>query len=113
MPDKKRSTKRLGVMKTYKIYIGGKFPRTESGRYYEVRGRGGKALANACLGSRKDFREAAVAARAACKGWASSSAFLRGQILYRVAEMLEGRRAQFVDELNSLGSSAAVAAREA
>lgn len=107
-----RKSRRLGVQKTYKIYIGGKFPRTESGRYYLVQGRGGKPLANACLSSRKDFREAVVAARAAFKGWSASSAFLRGQVIYRIAEMLEGRRAQFIDELHSLGASAAAAARE-
>lgn len=103
---------RLDVQKTYKIYVGGRFPRTESGRSYPVAGRGGKALANACLSSRKDFRDAVVAARAAFAGWSSSSAFLRGQILYRVAEMLEGRKGQFADELCALGLPRPAARRE-
>lgn len=89
---------RLGILKTYKLYIGGKFPRTESGRYYKLES-GGETLANLCLSSRKDFRNAVVAARAAQPGWAGSSAFLKSQILYRIAEMLEGRASQFVSEL--------------
>ena len=91
--------KRLEVLKTYKIYIGGKFPRTESGRYYIAENGKGEKLANVCLSSRKDFREAAVAARSAFGDWGSRAAFNRGQILYRIAEMLEGRKAQFIDEL--------------
>ena len=94
-----RKADRLLVMKTYKIYIGGKFPRTESGRYYQPTGTDGKPLANVCRGSRKDVRDAVVAARGAVGGWASRSAFNRGQILYRIGEMLEGRSAQFVHEL--------------
>ena len=94
-----RKADRLPVMKTYKIYIGGKFPRTESGRYYQPTGTDGKPLANVCRGSRKDVRDAVVAARGAVGGWASRSAFNRGQILYRIGEMLEGRSAQFVHEL--------------
>jgi acyl-CoA reductase-like NAD-dependent aldehyde dehydrogenase len=90
---------RLPVMKTYKIFIGGKFPRTESGRYYQPKGMDGKPLANVCRSSRKDVREAVVAARKAQGGWAGRSAFNRGQILYRIGEMLEGRSAQFVHEL--------------
>ncbi|MCB0741589.1 MAG: aldehyde dehydrogenase family protein, partial [Chitinophagaceae bacterium] len=97
--DKTPPAKRLEVLKTYKIYIGGKFPRTESGRYYIPTNAAGKKLANVCLSSRKDFRNAVVAARAACSGWSGKSAFNRGQILYRMAEMLEGRKAQFIDEL--------------
>ncbi|MEZ5034882.1 MAG: aldehyde dehydrogenase family protein [Chitinophagaceae bacterium] len=97
--DKTPPAKRLEVLKTYKIYIGGKFPRTESGRYYIPTNAAGKKLANVCLSSRKDFRNAVVAARAACSGWSGRSAFNRGQILYRMAEMLEGRKAQFIDEL--------------
>ncbi|MCB0807852.1 MAG: aldehyde dehydrogenase family protein [Flavobacteriales bacterium] len=93
------ATKRLPVMKTYKLYIGGKFPRTESGRYYQPKGADGKPLANVCRGSRKDVREAVVAARKAQGGWADRSAFNKGQILYRIGEMLEGRSAQFVEEL--------------
>lgn len=91
--------KRLDVLKTYKIYIGGQFPRTESGRYYMATNGKGEKLANVCLGSRKDFRDAMVAARSAFGGWSARAAFNRGQILYRIAEMLEGRKAQFVDEL--------------
>jgi len=91
--------KRLEVLKTYKIYIGGQFPRTESGRYYVATNNKNEKLANVCLGSRKDFRDAVVAARNAFGGWSERSAFNRGQILYRAAEMLEGRKAQFIDEL--------------
>ena len=90
---------RVTVAKTYKIYIDGKFPRTESGRYFTLSDSRGVVIANVCRSSRKDFRNAVVAARGAVAGWSASIAYLRGQILYRVAEMLEGRRAQFVDEL--------------
>lgn len=103
---------RLPVLKTYKIFIGGKFPRTESGRTYVARAPDGTALANVCLSSRKDFREAMVAARAAQEKWAGATAFLRGQILYRIAEMLEGRRAQFIAELEAQGSATAAAQAE-
>jgi acyl-CoA reductase-like NAD-dependent aldehyde dehydrogenase len=91
--------KRLEVLKTYKIYVGGQFLRTESGRYYVPVNTGGEKLANLCLSSRKDFRDAVGAARTAFGGWSGRSAFNRGQILYRAAEMLEGRKAQFIDEL--------------
>lgn len=90
---------RLDVRKTYKLYIGGKFPRSESGRSYEVVSAKGEFLANAALGSRKDVRDAVVAARAALAGWAGATAYNRGQVLYRVAEVLEGRRSQFVEEV--------------
>ena len=90
---------RLEILKTYKIYIGGKFPRTESGRYYIAENKKGEKLANVCLSSRKDFREAVVAARSAQGDWGSRAAFNRGQILYRIAEMLEGRKSQFIEEL--------------
>jgi hypothetical protein len=90
---------RLAVRKTYKLYIGGAFPRSESGRSYLVCGPGGRALANAALASRKDLRDSVVAARKAQPGWAKATAYLRGQVIYRVAEMLEGRHAQFVDAL--------------
>ncbi|MDQ1619732.1 MAG: hypothetical protein QOE19_2301 [Actinomycetota bacterium] len=90
---------RIPVRKTYKLYIGGKFPRSESGRTYEVTDRKGTFLANAALGSRKDARDAVVAARKAFPGWSAATAYNRGQVLYRVAELLEGRRAQFVDEV--------------
>jgi acyl-CoA reductase-like NAD-dependent aldehyde dehydrogenase len=89
----------LSVPKTYKLFIGGAFPRSESGRTYEVVGSGGAFLANAARASRKDARDAVVAARSALKGWSGATAYNRGQVLYRVAELLEGRRAQFVDEL--------------
>ena len=97
--EKPVSNKRLAVLKTYKIYIGGQFPRTESGRFYVAKDSSGKQLANVCLSSRKDFRDAVVAARGAFGSWSSRAAFNRGQILYRMAEMLEGRKAQFIDEL--------------
>lgn len=90
---------RLSVLKTYKLYVGGKFPRSESGRVYEVTDSKGKWLANAPQSSRKDARDAVVAARKAFGGWAGATAYNRGQVLYRVAEMLEGRRAQFVHEV--------------
>jgi acyl-CoA reductase-like NAD-dependent aldehyde dehydrogenase len=90
---------RLAVPKTYKLYIGGKFPRSESGRTYEIRSAKGAFLANASLASRKDARDAVVAARAALPGWAGATAYNRGQVLYRIAELLEGRHEQFVDEL--------------
>ncbi|MEU6982944.1 aldehyde dehydrogenase family protein [Streptomyces sp. NPDC046324] len=90
---------RLSVFKTYKLYVGGKFPRSESGRVYEVQDSKGKWLANAPLSSRKDARDAVVAARKAFGGWSGATAYNRGQILYRIAEMLEGRRDQFVAEV--------------
>ena len=93
-------SKRLTVPKTYKLYIGGAFPRTESGRTYEVVSAKGDFLANAAKASRKDARDAVTAARAAVKGWSGATAYNRGQVLYRVAELLEGRRAQFVDEIS-------------
>ena len=92
---------RLTVPKTYKLYIGGKFPRSESGRTYEVTTAKGVFLANASLASRKDARDAVVAARAAVSGWSGATAYNRGQVLYRIAELLEGRRDQFIDELVS------------
>ncbi|MEU6858751.1 aldehyde dehydrogenase family protein [Glycomyces sp. NPDC046736] len=90
---------RLRVKKTYKLYVGGKFPRSESGRSYPVASPDGTELANAALASRKDARDAVAAARKAQKPWAGQTAYLRGQILYRVAEMLEGRAGQFAEEL--------------
>jgi len=103
---------RLPILKTYKIYIGGKFPRTESGRYYVAENAKKEKLANVCLSSRKDFREAVVAARTAFGDWGSRAAFNRGQILYRIAEMLEGRKAQFIDELQQQSLSNAAAVKE-
>ncbi|HNG63817.1 MAG TPA: aldehyde dehydrogenase family protein [Ferruginibacter sp.] len=104
--------KRLEILKTYKIYIGGQFPRTESGRYYIASSNKGLKLANVCLCSRKDFRDAVVAARGAFGGWSGRAAFNRGQILYRIAEMLEGRKAQFIDELMKQDASRAQAENE-
>ena len=95
------SEPRLGVRKTYKLYVGGGFPRSESGRSYEVISTDGKFLANAALASRKDARDAVVAARKAFPGWSGATAYNRGQVLYRVAELLEGRRAQFVEEVRA------------
>jgi acyl-CoA reductase-like NAD-dependent aldehyde dehydrogenase len=90
---------RLDVRKTYKLFIGGAFPRSESGRSYEVRSASGEFLANAAKASRKDARDAVLAARAAVAGWSGATAYNRGQVLYRIAEMMEGRRAQFVAEV--------------
>ena len=92
---------RLSVAKTYKLYIGGKFPRSESGRSYPVTDTNGAFLANAAQGSRKDARDAVVAARKAFGGWSGATAYNRGQVLYRVAELLEGRRDQFVAEVTA------------
>jgi len=97
--EKQVTSARVEVLKTYKIYIGGQFPRTESGRYYVATNNKGEQLANVCLSSRKDVRDAVVAARSAFKGWSARAAFNRGQILYRIAEMLEGRKTQFIEEL--------------
>ncbi|MFF7246511.1 aldehyde dehydrogenase family protein [Embleya sp. NPDC008237] len=92
-------SERLEVLKTYKLYVGGKFPRSESGRVYAVTDSKGRTLANAPRGSRKDARDAVVAARKAFPGWSGATAYNRGQILYRIAEMLEGRREQFATEV--------------
>jgi acyl-CoA reductase-like NAD-dependent aldehyde dehydrogenase len=93
------SDTRLSVFKTYKLFVGGKFPRSESGRVYEVTDSKGRWLANAPQSSRKDARDAVVAARKAFGGWSGATAYNRGQVLYRVAEMLQGRREQFVREV--------------
>lgn len=103
---------RIEVLKTYKLYIGGQFPRTESGRYYPLVNKKKETVANVSLSSRKDFRNAVVAARGAFGGWSARAASNRGQILYRIAEMLEGRKEQFVSELVLLGSSPRAAAAE-
>lgn len=103
---------RLEVLKTYKIFIGGKFPRTESGRYYTPKSQKGQVLGNICLSSRKDVRNAVVAARSAFGGWSSRADFNRGQILYRIAEMLEGRKSQFVEELTLQGLTKVAAKKE-
>ncbi|MBI2280458.1 MAG: aldehyde dehydrogenase family protein [Bacteroidetes bacterium] len=102
---------RLEILKTYKIYIGGKFPRTESGRFYTPK-NGTTPLGNICLSSRKDFRNAVVAARGAFDGWSGATAYNRSQVLYRIAEMLEGRKAQFMDELMQQGSTKGAAEKE-
>lgn len=103
---------RIPVLKTYKIYIGGQFPRTESGRYYELKDKSKKLIANMCLSSRKDLRNAVTAARSAFVGWSGKTAFNRSQILYRIAEMLEGRKGQLKEELMLQGSNAKQAEAE-
>lgn len=107
-----KQKQRIAVAKTYKIYIDGKFPRTESGRYFTLEDKQGNVIANMCRGSRKDFRNSVVAARKAQTSWAKASAYLRGQIIYRIAEMLEGRREQFIAELKLQGSTQRAAAKE-
>jgi acyl-CoA reductase-like NAD-dependent aldehyde dehydrogenase len=97
---------RLAVRKTYKLYIGGAFPRSESGRSFEVTSADGAFLANAALASRKDARDAVKAARGAFTGWSGATAYNRGQILYRIAEMIEGRREQFADEVAAVEGTA-------
>ncbi|MEO8036899.1 MAG: aldehyde dehydrogenase family protein [Acidobacteriota bacterium] len=103
---------RLNVRKTYKLYINGEFPRTESGRSYAVTSKGGELLANACRGSRKDLRNAVVAARKAFPGWSGKTAYNRGQILYRIAEVCEARAAELADELRRQGASMIDARKE-
>lgn len=103
---------RLEILKTYKIYIGGKFPRTESGRYYAPKNAKGEQLGNMCLSSRKDVRNAVVEARKAFGDWSERADFNRSQIVYRIAEMLEGRKAQFVEELIFQGASSQKAKEE-
>src|SRR5436305_7924164 len=90
---------RLDVRKTYKLYIGGNFVRSESGRYLPAQSQNGARLDNYCHASRKDFRDAVVAARGAFEGWAKKTAYLRGQILYRAAEMLQNRTEELVAEI--------------
>jgi acyl-CoA reductase-like NAD-dependent aldehyde dehydrogenase len=103
---------RIDVRKTYKLYIGGAFPRSESGRSYVVRAADGSPIANACRASRKDLREAVRAARKAAAGWADRTAMNRGQVLYRVAELMEGRRDQFVAEVSQAEGVREAKARE-
>jgi acyl-CoA reductase-like NAD-dependent aldehyde dehydrogenase len=102
----------MEILKTYKLYIGGQFPRTESGRTYLVTAPDGKAIANACLASKKDVRNAVQVARKAQSSWVAKTAFNKGQILYRMAEVLEGRKAQFIEEICSLGASIEEATQE-
>jgi acyl-CoA reductase-like NAD-dependent aldehyde dehydrogenase len=104
---------RLDVKKTYKLYIGGKFPRSESGRYLSAKSAKGEHLDNYSHASRKDFRDAVVAARSAVDGWSKASAYNRGQILYRAGEMLQNRASELVTEISrSTGASTAAAKRE-
>ena len=103
---------RIDVLKTYKVFIGGKFPRTESGRYFHMKNAKGELLANMCLSSRKDFRNAVVSARKAQESWANATTLNRGQILYRIAEMMEGRKSQFIEQLQSTGSTLSTAKKE-
>ncbi|MCP2325487.1 acyl-CoA reductase-like NAD-dependent aldehyde dehydrogenase [Hamadaea flava] len=115
MPTRDSATKdsaRLAVRKTYKLFIGGAFPRSESGRSYVVTDAKGQFVANASQASRKDARDAVLAARGAVAKWSGATAYNRGQILYRVAEMLEGRRDQFVAELRTFGLAASAATAE-
>lgn len=102
----------MNILKTYKIYIGGQFPRTESGRYYLVKDANGSPIANVCQSSKKDVRNAVQAARKAFGSWSERSAFNRGQILYRIAEMLDGRKAQFIEELAQQGQELESAKKE-
>lgn len=103
---------RIDVNKTYKLFIGGTFPRSESGRVYEIKGVNKKFVANPALASRKDLRDAVVAAKVAQSGWANATAFNRGQVLYRIAEIMQGRSEQFVDEITALEGITSKAARE-
>lgn len=96
---------RIEILKTYKLYIGGQFPRTESGRYYPLMDKKKNVIANICLSSRKDFRNAVVAARGAFTGWSGRNGYNRSQILYRIAEMMEARRAQFIEEIVMQGGT--------
>lgn len=111
MSTSRSTADRARVPKTYKLFVGGAFPRSESGRSYPVRDRDGSFVANVAQASRKDLRDAVVAARKGFSAWSSASAYNRGQVLYRVAEVMEGRRAQFLDTLRrSPDKESAVAA---
>lgn len=103
---------RLEILKTYKLYVAGKFPRTESGRYYPLKNKKGNTIANVCRASRKDLRNAVVAARKAFEDWSGRSAFNRSQILYRIGEVLEARKSQFIEELIVQGATKARAEKE-
>lgn len=109
---KKSPAADLPVNKTYKLFINGAFPRTESGRYFELKDSNGNFLANMCLASRKDFRNAMVAARAAQQSWNDRTAFNKSQIVYRMAEMLEQKKSLFTDEMIAMGFNAAAAKQE-
>ena len=103
---------RIEVLKTYKTYVGDKFPRSESERTYKIKDVKGSHIANACRCTRKDVREAVLAARSAFGGWSGRSAYNRGQVLYRIAEMLEGRKDQFTRELELFGTKSKIAVDE-
>lgn len=103
---------RIPVLKTYKTYVGGKFPRSESGKTYAVKNSKNETIANACRCTRKDVRDAVLAAKSAFNGWQNRTAYNRGQILYRMAEMLEGRKSQFIGELTLAGSKEKPAIKE-
>jgi acyl-CoA reductase-like NAD-dependent aldehyde dehydrogenase len=107
-----KTTSRIDVKKTYKMYIDGKFPRTESGRFYVLKDKAGKTIANVCRGSRKDLRDAVVSNRKAQGDWNKRSAYNKAQIIYRIAETLEGRKAQFVETMCKEGYTAATAKKE-
>lgn len=104
--------KRIAVSKTYKMYVDGKFIRSESGRYFKLENKAGETIANICRASRKDFRDAVVVARKAQPDWSKKSAYNKGQILYRIAEVLEGRKAQFMESFLLQGVSKSVAENE-
>src|ERR1035437_6408065 len=103
---------RIEILKTYKLYIGGQFPRTESGRFYPLLDKKKNVIADICLGSRKDFRNAVVAARGAFNPWSGRTAYNRAQILYRIAEMLEKRKSEFIEEIILQGGNKAAAEKE-
>lgn len=103
---------RIDILKTYKTYVGGAFPRSESGHTYALKSKSGDTIANVCRCTRKDVRDAMVKARAAQKGWQNRSAYNRGQILYRIAEMLEGRKEQFLNEMDQMGINKKTALQE-
>jgi acyl-CoA reductase-like NAD-dependent aldehyde dehydrogenase len=107
-----KTSSRIDVKKTYKLYIDGKFPRTESGRFYALKDKAGNIIANVCRGSRKDLRDAVVSNRKAQGDWNKRSAYNKAQIIYRIAETLEGRKAQFVDSMCKEGYTAANALKE-
>jgi len=107
-----KTTSRIDVKKTYKMYIDGKFPRTESGRFYTLKDKAGNIIANVCRGSRKDLRDAVVSNRKAQGDWNKRSAYNKAQIIYRIAETLEGRKAQFVETMCKEGYTAATAKKE-
>jgi acyl-CoA reductase-like NAD-dependent aldehyde dehydrogenase len=107
-----KSASRIDVKKTYKMYIDGKFPRTESGRFYVLKDKAGNTIANVCRGSRKDLRDSVVSNRKAQGEWNKRSAYNKAQIMYRIAETLEGRKAQFVETMCKEGYTAATAKKE-